>query len=177
MTSLSVINPAEAYSRLLETLLRAPVFSLRSGEYHEILNACVEIQNPTQNVVKTYSDVQTGLNIQAYLAAQWAWYAKATQKPYLKLCWPGVWSRFSSVRSKTNSNYGQYVWSEGQFNHVLSTLQADPASRRAVILFKPSIFYSRWLSPRDRRNAQQRVVCWVQNGRGIFHVVTGDPSG
>lgn len=124
-------NAHLAFKRILED---APNWELvQDGGLFETVNASITIDDPTDRLVILDTDWS---GFEPYLAAQWAWYSWMHQIPLIKLCWPAVWSRFESpVASGCKSNYGMYVWQEGQFMHCLELLRKDPQSRRAVIMF------------------------------------------
>jgi hypothetical protein len=99
----------------------------------ETINASITITDPTDRLVILDTDWP---GFEPYLAAQWAWYSWMHQIPLIKFCYPAAWSRFESPTSSgCKSNYGAYVWQEGQFMHCMEVLKKDPQSRRAVIMF------------------------------------------
>jgi thymidylate synthase len=133
-------NVPEAYSKLIGQIDRANVCASSEnfnpshhwveGGWHELINVCVEIENPLERVVALRSDP---IAFVPYLALQWAWYAWGRQNTELKRYFPQMWER--AQEGDVNSNYGQYVWVERQFEHCLNLLRKDPSSRRAVIMF------------------------------------------
>ena len=51
---------------------------------------------------------------------------------------PAIWKQVSDKNGKINSNYGNLIWSEEnhfQYDNVLIELQANPNSRRAVMIY------------------------------------------
>lgn len=129
--NLTASNAPQAFRLILED---APNWERTpDGGLFETINAAITIEDPTDRLVILDTDWP---GFEPYLAAQWAWYSWMHQIPLIKLCWPAVWSRFESpVASGCKSNYGTYVWQEGQFMHCIELLRKDPQSRRAVIMF------------------------------------------
>jgi hypothetical protein len=133
-------NVPEAYSTLVRKIDQANVSPISdnynpshhaiSGDWHEFINVCIEIDNPLERVVALRSDPITFV---PYMALQWAWYAWGKQNTELKQYFPQMWER--AQEGDVNSNYGQYVWVERQFQHCLNLLRKDPSSRRAIIMF------------------------------------------
>lgn len=51
---------------------------------------------------------------------------------------PAIWKQVADSEGKINSNYGYLIWSEenhNQYSNVLVELQANPNSRRAVMIY------------------------------------------
>lgn len=128
MKSQSVFN---AFRSLTEQLPHEPIVPTRMGPFHEIVNLNLTIQDP-RNRLAVFTDDWEGF--ESYLAAQWVWYATGQQDTWIKRFHPSAWERVSNESKDVNSNYGQYVWKEGQFKHCLNLLKEDPSSRRAVIM-------------------------------------------
>lgn len=124
-------NVLSAFRSLTERLGQEPIVQTRLGPYHEIVNLTLTVQCPLDRVA-IFKDDWVGF--ENYLAAQWIWYSKGLQDTWIKPFHPKAWERVSHDCTDINSNYGQYVWKEGQFAHCLHLLQQDPSSRRAVIL-------------------------------------------
>ena len=127
MKSLSVLS---AFRSLTEQLRHEPVTPTRLGPYHEIVNLNLTIHDP-RNRVAIFPDDWEGF--EKYMAAQWVWYSMGLQDTWLKTFHPTAWDHVPHGSTDINSNYGQYVWREGQFNYCLNLLKQDPSSRRAVI--------------------------------------------
>ena len=128
---------AEAYMGLARYLSRCPALDTRLGAYHEAVNCNITILKPWDRLAITAEDDPS---FEGYLVAQWAWYASAIQKPLLKPWYPHEWTRVALDTTDFNSNYGQYVWAEKQFNHCFKLLSKDSSSRRAVILLnRPTV--------------------------------------
>lgn len=129
MKSTSVFD---AFRSLSEQLAREPIVHTRLGPFHEIVNLNLTIHDPLKRVAVFFDDWEGFDN---YLAAQWVWYARGGQDTWITRFHPTAWNRVTPESKDINSNYGQYVWKEGQFNHCLDILKKDPSSRRAVIMF------------------------------------------
>jgi thymidylate synthase len=75
-----------------------------------------------------------------YLAAQLAWYLRATPGQLDGIdAYSSAWNRI--IEPDINSNYGIYVFTEMQWTQaVIARLRQDPSSRQALILFnRPAI--------------------------------------
>jgi thymidylate synthase len=101
------------------------------GPYHEVVNLNLTIRDPLDRFA-IFSNDWPGF--ENYLAAQWLWYAMGQQDTWIKRFHPSAWERVPHGSSDINSNYGRYVWKEGQFKHCLKLLKEDSSSRRAVIM-------------------------------------------
>jgi len=125
--NLVVDNVPQAFSQLNRHLSESG--SEVSG-YLEAINARIVINNPQQRVAAVRSD--NGCFV-PYMGLQWAWYAYTHQDTALKEYYPEAWQR--ATKGDVNSNYGQYVWAESQFQNCFKLLRDDPNTRRAVIMF------------------------------------------
>ena len=60
---------------------------------------------------------------------------------------PKIWKTVSSREGEINSNYGYLIFSaenKEQYEKVLKTLQADPTSRRAVMIYTNPNMHEQW---------------------------------
>jgi thymidylate synthase len=120
-------NVPEAFATLNQLLGNQKV---QSNGWLECINTNIEIQCPWQRVATVRNDP---IAFVPYMALQWAWYSWGVQNTELKKYYPQAWER--AQKGDVNSNYGQYVWDEGQFQHCFKLLRQDPDSRRAMIMF------------------------------------------
>lgn len=108
--------------------------NVRGKTYVEIINARYTLAYPWRRLVP---------DLERYLAWQLAWFAKGEQNHDLANIvprWPVPLSTKPDGTPDVNSNYGEYVWKEGQFDRCLKELRSNPDSRRALILFnRPSV--------------------------------------
>lgn len=125
--TIQATNVPEAFSTLNMLLSQQKI---QPNGWLECINTNIEIQCPWQRVATVHNDPTAFV---PYMALQWAWYSWGSQNTELKKYYPQAWER--SQKGDVNSNYGQYVWDERQFEHCLKLLTKDPHSRRATIIF------------------------------------------
>ena len=121
----------DAFTVLGSELLKLePTVSPRGQLTRELLNVNITITDPSQ-----YATVRTK---KTYAFAEWIWYLRGSNTlegidPYAPL-----WKTIADENGKLNSNYGYYLFGQGQFNNIVKLLMKDWASRKAVIqIFQP----------------------------------------
>lgn len=73
-----------------------------------------------------------------YLKAELRWYLKGDPADLSIAQHAGLWSTITNPDGTVNSNYGAYLFREGQFWWVIDELRRDPDSRRAsVVILRP----------------------------------------
>jgi len=128
-----------SYCQLVEALDQAPIAIVGGQHVKEIINAHVTFQPrcPSLFPFKT-----RGLSLR-YLSTQLAWYLRGEKNPYgVVEAEPRMWDKikFKAMGWDLNSNYGQYIWAERQYELVIARLMRDMGSRQAIILMnRPSV--------------------------------------
>lgn len=70
-----------------------------------------------------------------YLAGELAWYLRASRNDRSIETYSGFWKTIASdVPPRWNSNYGYFLFAQGQFKRVVDTLLRDKDSRQACIV-------------------------------------------
>lgn len=96
--------------------------------------ATYEIENLTYHIapgVRFHSFTGRNLNL-AYIKREMAWYVKANPFDTSIAEHAAQWGRIV-VNGKLNSNYGSYWFGKYGVKHIITLLQIDPSSRRAII--------------------------------------------
>ena len=139
-------NPTEAFVKVCKEMMSQTLCQSMCGDYVETLNAHIEIIDPRDKLMSPEGHLMD----EEYLAIQWNWYTWAKNDlkiyPYHE-SWRRIRSkevdRTGHTTPDINSNYGVYVFSEGQLDHCIKLLQKFPQSRRAVVLLnRPAVSMS-----------------------------------
>ena len=79
-----------------------------------------------------------------YLVAELAWYCKANPNDLMMESYSSFWVTLKNEREPFyHSNYGEYIFGEMQFEHVVRTLIKDKDSRQAcIIINRPNVMMS-----------------------------------
>lgn len=79
-----------------------------------------------------------------YLCGELLWYLGGNRDDESILRYSKFWEHIKNEKSPTwNSNYGYYIFKEGQFDYVFNTLKDDPDSRQAAIVInRPEVMMS-----------------------------------
>jgi len=136
------------FSSCIDQLCKAPVVEDHQGvRWLELLNFHFSVEVPGAVFFTQTSRPEDDID---YVGAQLAWYAKADQRLHgIDKYRPDMWKRITDnvaakhrdgsipedTRVDINSNYGQYVFEEGQLELAIKRLAKDPMSRQAVVLF------------------------------------------
>lgn len=103
--------------------------SPRGMKVRETLGCNIIIVNPKDNLV--YSEARKLSPY--YLAGEYFWYKSGNNN------WESIynhskfWKKIANEDGTVNSNYGKYVFKEGQWDKIVETLKNDPDSRQAVL--------------------------------------------
>lgn len=100
----------------------------------ELLNVCVEIQDPTQRQIKISCRPWKKQNA----AAEFAWYMTRNADVSCIAKYLPRWEHFSDDGKHVNSQYGA-LW-HNQIMHVIERLRSDECTRRAVVSLYDSSF-------------------------------------
>lgn len=68
-----------------------------------------------------------------YCLAEWAWYLRGDRFDTSIEQYATLWKKIKTADGGFNSNYGQYIFGERQFDWVVDSLVRDPNSRQASI--------------------------------------------
>ena len=129
---------------LVEDLKSASSLTEKRGPLKEIINARLSFKLEDGPVLFEQDELsEKEPSSTRYVAAQLAWYAGRRQDiSYILAYHPAMWARAVGL-DDINSNYGEYVFGEGQLDTAISRLKADTGSRQALILFnRPSVLLS-----------------------------------
>ena len=109
-----------------------------------------------------------------YIERELQWYE--SQSLYVKDIpgeTPAIWNQVASKSGKINSNYGHLIWSSdnfNQYNNVLSELQKNPNSRRAVMIYnRPSMHYEYDVNGMSDFICTYANTFMIRNGKLISH--------
>ena len=116
-----------------------------SNDGREVVNFNQTFENIPGSMFFTFGHNNVDVN---YIAAQLAWYAKGQQKLLgINRYRPAMWERITrdagvvkqdaleNMYLDLHSNYGEYVFREGQLDRVIKQLNRNPMSRQAIIIF------------------------------------------
>lgn len=112
-------------TRVVHGRLRAP----RGQATREIIDACLSFDTDDQLLMNFPS---RKLNL-GYLATEMMWYLRADNADASICEHAEIWKRLSQT-GKLQSNYGEYIFAEGQLARCVETLTRDPDSRQACIM-------------------------------------------
>lgn len=79
-----------------------------------------------------------------YICGEFLWYLSGDRDNEDILKYSGFWDKIRNTESPTwNSNYGYYIFKEGQFDYVYEQLSKDADSRQAVVVInRPEVMMS-----------------------------------
>lgn len=86
----------------------------------------------------------------AYCVEEWLWYLKGDRFDTSIEEHAKIWQKIKDYDGGFNSNYGQYMFGQGQFDFAMRQLIADKDSRRAVIVL---------LNKSHLRDSNPDIVC------------------
>lgn len=97
---------------------------------------CIELVN-YQMVIRDPTDCLTSfaprkLNLQ-YCKAEWLWYLRGDRFDHTIEQHATMWKKLKQPDGGYNSNYGQYIFGQKQFDWVVDSLVNDPTSRQACM--------------------------------------------
>lgn len=134
----------QIYHSLLKALdKQVPIKDDKGSQVKEIINCNIVLQNPQDR----YLCFQHRKYDESYAAAQLAWYADAEPQSIDGIYFydPTQWGRIKlwNETLDVNSNYGLYIYKEGQLDNAVLRLKANPTSRQAIILMnRPDVSLS-----------------------------------
>jgi thymidylate synthase len=143
---------SQRFDDMLARLTVRPIINDRRGQLKEIIDLGVTFKDIPGPIFFS-SRIQPQEDI-CYVAAQLCWYAKGRQRlDGVETYRPKMWKRMTDSlatrqtdvdpRLDLNSNYGEYVFKEGQLDLAITRLHKDPMTRQAVILLnRPSVLIS-----------------------------------
>lgn len=153
---------AEAYTKCLDVLINNPDYetSPRGLKINEILNAVIEIEDPTQNLfINSHRKFPV-----KYLAGELLWYFLGRNDLKFISKYSKFWNNIANVDGTLNSAYGHLLFKEHNehgFNEwywAFKSLVDDKDSRQAIIRFnKPTVSFK----------GNKDFVCTIY---GIFHI-------
>jgi thymidylate synthase len=115
-----------AYTRIAKALIEAPPIKIGGRKVKEIINC--------QLVMKALPGWLACHTNPVYYAAQLAWYLRGKNVLDGIETYSEKWRRITNPLD-VNSNYGVYIFNQGQWNTTITRLQNDPTTRQAIILF------------------------------------------
>lgn len=92
----------------------------------ELLNYAIEV--PAYDYLTSFADRKLNLD---YCKAEWAWYLRGDRYDTSIEDHATLWKKIKCADGGFNSNYGQYIFGEDQFEWCLSSLLNDRHSRQA----------------------------------------------
>ena len=98
----------------------------RGGKVLELRNQ--EIVVPPYDYLTTFEARKLNLD---YCKAEWAWYLRGDRYDTSIEQYAKLWKKIRAPDGGFNSNYGQYIFGEKQFDWVVDSLVRDPDSRQA----------------------------------------------
>ena len=156
------LTVAENLEYLLNDLYYKPDFiaSPRGMEVREILNCCIEVDDPMQNLF--YNPFRSSQK--KYIAAELLFYFSGTNKVDFIENYASLWKQLKDKDGKANSAYGYLLFTERnryhftQYQWVIESLKKDKDSRQAFMHFNRP--YHQYLENKDQ-------VCTLQ---ALFHI-------
>ena len=112
--------------------------TIRGQKCIELCNYRLFLQDPTDCLT---SFVPRNLNLN-YCKREWLWYMHGDRFDDTIEAFASMWKKIKQPDGGYNSNYGQYIFGQKQFDWVVNCLAHDPSSRQACIqLLGPQHFY------------------------------------
>lgn len=168
------LSQAKDLKEIFLALKQAPEFVDRRGKGQEIIDFSLTFKDVEGTTFFSTESRTKDIN---YVAAQLSWYARGRQlmdgiEKYRPKMWARVTDGLSSKsgdprHADINSNYGEYVFLEGQLQRVIQRLNKDPMSRQAVILFnRPGVLAS------DTKDHICTTSMQFLVRKGLLHAIT-----
>lgn len=140
MVTIKVNTATEAFDEVLDVLLRQAESGFRQPSRDgdvvgEILNAVIEISDPTRGIVQSK---RRNMSIR-YALGELLWYLSGSNRTKDIARYSTVWERLSDDGVTANSAYGYRIreaFGFDQWAFVKQKLEADPMDRQALIHIK-----------------------------------------
>jgi thymidylate synthase len=132
------IEMQTVWNRLFVNLLvHGHETSPRGEPTKELLGYTCHFDNPATDVYHLHPARKLNLS---YTCFEWLWYLRGMNSDLSITERASIW-KYLSERGVLQSNYGQYIFREGQLDRCQWELTNDPNSRRAVIMIlRPNHF-------------------------------------
>jgi len=118
------------FTELYQDLSRlGDLITVRGLSSLELLNYTLFIDNPRDCLT---SFTNRNLNLQ-YCKKEWLWYLHGDRYDESIMGHASMWKKIQLPDGGFNSNYGQYIFRQGQFGWVVNSLVKDPNSRQACM--------------------------------------------
>lgn len=117
--------------KIFKDLYNAPESSPRGQRVKEKIGYSIRL-HPINDRFCSFDERK--LNFK-YLAGEFVWYLRGDRDDLSIIKYSKFWDKIKNKNKPTfNSNYGYYIFKEGQFDYVLEVLKADKDSRQAAII-------------------------------------------
>ena len=129
----------EVMLRMYDAVRRGNQCETRGTLSREIRDVGVVFHDTAQPPLTSFRARKFNLR---YAKREWLWYLGADRYDDSIEKYATMWQKLKQDDGSFNSNYGQYIFAEGQFDYVHRTLLMDPDSRRAsIVLLKSEHLY------------------------------------
>ena len=124
------------FTRLYSAFLYAgEMIEIKGQKCLEMIDYTMIIEDP-RDCLTSFKARKLNLN---YCKKEWLWYLNGDRYDASIMEHASLWKKIQLPDGGFNSNYGQYIFAQGQFNWVVNTLVKDPHSRQACMqLLSPS---------------------------------------
>jgi thymidylate synthase len=132
-------NRGEHFTQLYSLLWKyGDRIEIKGQNCIELMNYRLTLTDPTDCLT---SFEPRKLNL-TYCKKEWLWYLNGDRFDDSIEQYASMWKKIKQPDGGYNSNYGQYIFGQGQFDWVVDSLLSDPSSRQACIqLLSPAHFY------------------------------------
>lgn len=121
--------------KIFKDLNEADESAPRGQRVKEILNYTIKL-HPIKDRFCSFDERK--LNYR-YLAGEFAWYMRGDLNDTSIEDYSKFWNKLRNESEPTfNSNYGHYIFKQGQFDYIFNTLSIDKDSRQAAIIINNS---------------------------------------